>query len=110
MKHYIHLKRLMLFAGVLIFVCMGAYAQSADQVTGTVSDVQGNPLGGVMVLVEGTTAGTITNAKGDYTIRTSGKAVQLTFSYIGYVTQTVNVMTGTRVDVVLEEEIGRAHV
>ena len=105
MKHYIHLKRLMLFAGVLIFVCMGAYAQSADQVTGTVSDVQGNPLGGVMVLVEGTTAGTITNAKGDYTIRTSGKAVQLTFSYIGYVTQTVNVMTGTRVDVVLEEEL-----
>lgn len=63
----------------------------ADPITvhGRVSDAQG-PLGGVTVVVEGTTTSVSTNANGDYTIKAPSNAV-LVFSFIGYVKQRIPV-------------------
>lgn len=64
-----------------------SYAQEMT-VSGKVSDASGGDIAGVNVVVKGTTRGTTTNDKGDYSI-TVEKGKTLTFSYIGYVTQEV---------------------
>lgn len=68
-----------------------AWAQQTRQLSGQVLDAKtGEGLAGVTVLVKGTTNGASTGADGQFTLSvpTTGE-VQLTVSYIGYVTQTV---------------------
>lgn len=69
-----------------ILFSLGVYAQI--QVSGKVTDASGGVLPGVSVVLKGTTAGTVTNAEGIYTIPgvPSAESV-LTFSFIGYNTQ-----------------------
>jgi len=61
---------------------------TAQQVTGKVTDQNGEPLPGVSVLVKGTTQGTITNLEGIYKINvTSPDKDALVFSYVGMITE-----------------------
>ncbi|GHT68529.1 SusC/RagA family TonB-linked outer membrane protein [Bacteroidia bacterium] len=66
--------------------------QTGKTVTGTVVDVQGEPLIGVSVSVEGTMRGVATDVNGQYSIQVQGDNQVLRFSYIGYkpVTVTAN--------------------
>ena len=57
-------------------------------VTGTVTDSNGESIPGVTVFVPGTTTGTATDLMGKYSITVPDGAT-LSFSYIGYVTQTI---------------------
>ena len=66
-----------------------AIAQTTT-VTGKVTDNKNVALPGVTVLVKGTTQGTNTNAEGQYSIAVPAGA-SLTFSYIGFTSQTVAV-------------------
>lgn len=61
-------------------------------VRGTVTDFgSGIPLPGVSVVVLGTTIGTNTDASGSYNIQLPTSTGKLTFSFLGYVPQTVDV-------------------
>ena len=73
----------------LLFLSTGLFAQSGT-ITGFVRDEKGQPLSGVSVLVQGTTAGATTNAEGRFTITAPAKAVLL-FSLVGHEAQTVQV-------------------
>ena len=73
-----------------------------EVVTGVVTDAFG-VLGGVTVTVLGTDKGTVTAADGSYRIVAS-KGTVLSFSYIGYKTQTVVVGDTLTLSVVLEED------
>ena len=53
-------------------------------ITGTVSDEQGNPLAGVTVTVKGTAKGTVTDQSGKYHITVNDNEKVLVFSYIGF--------------------------
>ena len=82
------------------------FALSAQNITvsGKVFDASSNePLIGVTVVQTGTQNGTITDIDGNYTISCPGDA-SLTFSYIGYVTQTVFVNGKTNLPVALETD------
>lgn len=59
-------------------------------VTGVVTDEKGAPLVGVTIKVEGSGQGTVTDAKGNFTLDVSDSAI-LEISYIGYQTQRVTV-------------------
>ncbi|MCK0160557.1 TonB-dependent receptor [Allomuricauda sp. F6463D] len=74
-------------------------------VTGTVTDAQGTPLPGVNVIVGGTTTGTQTDFDGNYTINMSGESTVLIFSYIGMLSQTIEVGGQTNINVVLQEDV-----
>ncbi len=65
-----------------------AVAQQSKTVSGMVVDEQGMPLLGVNVSVSGTTTGTITDLDGKFTLEVPAGA-QLTFSYIGFIAQTL---------------------
>ena len=73
-------------------------------VTGTVTDSDGETIPGVTVFVPGTTKGTATDLMGQYSITVPEDAT-LSFSYIGYVTQSIAVGNRTVLDVVLEEDV-----
>jgi TonB-linked SusC/RagA family outer membrane protein len=73
-------------------------------VSGTVTDVNGESIPGVTVFVPGTSTGTATDLMGKYTI-TVPEGSTLSFSYIGYVTQNIEVGNITVLDVVLEEDV-----
>ena len=73
-------------------------------IKGKVTDAQGMALPGATVIVEGTTVGTITDMDGNYSIQAPGSGAILQFSYIGYVTQKINVGKQTVINVTLAEE------
>ncbi|MBO0330233.1 SusC/RagA family TonB-linked outer membrane protein [[Muricauda] lutisoli] len=81
------------------------FTQSPDQtqVTGTVTDQNGEPLIGANVLVKGTTNGTQTDFDGNYTISADGNAT-LVFSYVGFSTQEVAISGRSVIDVSLMED------
>lgn len=78
------LKRAM---SVLLGLVLGASALLAQNitVTGTVTDVQNEPLVGASVLQAGTTNGTMTDVDGNFTL-TVPKGAELEFSSIGFTT------------------------
>lgn len=78
------------------------YDKSVTSVSGQVFDSQNMPLPGVTVLVQGTTIGTVTNMNGSYSITLPANASQLTYSFVGYVSQTLPV-SGSVMNVFLAE-------
>ena len=78
-------------------------AQNRITVKGTVLDETGTPLIGAGVTEKGTTNGTVTNADGQYTLQVKADG-HLTFSYISYATQNVEVSGRSIVDVTLEPD------
>lgn len=71
-------------------------------ITGKVTDATtGEPLPGVNIIVPRTTIGTATDSKGNYSLSIPETVDSLTFSYIGYITQTVAINDRTTIDVQL---------
>ena len=78
-------------------------------INGMVKDEDGNPLGGVSVVVKGgitgVNKGTSTNAKGEYTLTNVSDNAVLIFSFVGYESQTVSVNGRTSINVSLKLNI-----
>ena len=72
-------------------------------IKGTVTDNLGTPLGGVNVIVEGTTRGVLTNFDGEYEIEAE-KGEVLVFSFLGMKTTTVTIENSSTINVSLEED------
>ncbi|WP_418983964.1 SusC/RagA family TonB-linked outer membrane protein [Alistipes sp.] len=89
-----------------LIAAMGLFALAEaqnQQVSGTVSGPDGQPVAGATVMVDGTQVGTTTNADGSFTVSAPGNG-SLTVSFIGYQTQTVSIAGKTRVNVSLKED------
>ena len=89
----------------LLFLLTGfAYAQ--QNISGTVvSESDGAPIPGVNVVVKGTSNGTSTDFDGKYTIDVSSGNTVLVFSYLGFITQEIDVADKTTINVSLEEDV-----
>lgn len=98
------------FFATFVFLCASflcasvhsAAAQDERAVEGVVTDeATGAPLPGANVLVKGTSAGTATNAEGEYTLSVPVGSDSLTFSFVGYRAQTVAIRGRSEVNVQL---------
>jgi hypothetical protein len=78
--------------------------QQQKQISGFVSDQNGQPLPGVTVIVRGTTTGTVTNADGEFTLTILDEAEVLVFSFVGMKSREVSVVGKNMITVLLEEE------
>ncbi len=87
---------------VQVFVIQNTYAQQG-MITGIVKDVNGEPIIGASVKVQGTTVGTITDLDGKFSVNASSGAV-LQISYIGYVTEKIQVGNRTGLTITLKED------
>lgn len=74
-------------------------------IKGKVIDTEGNLLPGVNVVEKGTTNGAITNLEGEYTISVSSPDAILSFSFVGFLTEEIEVGGKTAIDVILVEDI-----
>ncbi len=97
----------------LIMLIMGlcstqfpAWAQSSATVSGTVMDgAEEISLPGVNVLVKGTTAGTVTDVDGKYSLTVPEGAKTLIFSSVGYTTEEANIGSSSTIDISLLPDI-----
>jgi len=98
---------LLLFLGILVIHPAYAQDNAADQksVSGVVRDRAGTFLINISVGVNGTGRGTVTNAKGEFTIRAS-KTDSLSFTAVGYVPQLVAVSDNRVLYVTLDTREG----
>jgi TonB-linked SusC/RagA family outer membrane protein len=118
-----YLKKLFLIAKLTTLLCFVGFIsvsasipsediitkyKEADQpqtkkITGTVNDVNGNPVLGATIVVEGTTIGTITDFNGAFTLEIPVDSKTLTISFIGYTSQNIQVENNTTFNIILEE-------
>ena len=92
----------------LIFACLLfnlSFAQNIE-VKGTVTDSDTNePLPGVNIIIKNTTTGVTTDFDGNYVISNVPSNGTLIFSYLGYLTQEVQVQNRQSVNVVLTPDV-----
>lgn len=90
---------------ILLLTCcfFSSYAQSR-LVKGRVVDDNGQPVIGVTVQIQGTSVGTGTDEKGNFSLNTSGNAT-LVFRSVGFKTQTITLGGESTVNVVLKNDV-----
>ncbi|WP_346750705.1 TonB-dependent receptor [Splendidivirga corallicola] len=74
-------------------------------IVGKVTDENGNGLPGVNVLVKDTSIGIVTDIEGNYKLNVPDDATTLVFSYVGYLTEEVDITGRTTVDFVLTPDV-----
>ncbi|HEU4607372.1 MAG TPA: TonB-dependent receptor plug domain-containing protein, partial [Chitinophagaceae bacterium] len=99
------MKRLTLVVSGLCFFLLPllVVAQSL-QISGKVTDTEGNPIENVSVVLKGTNQGTVSLGDGSYRIRVNKSSGNvLVFSSAGYLSREVTQSSGNRLDVQLEK-------
>ncbi|TGE08395.1 SusC/RagA family TonB-linked outer membrane protein [Hymenobacter fodinae] len=97
-------RNLLLLTPLMACAVAPAWAQQQQQrVQGIVKSEKGEPLPGVTVVVQGTTAGASTDADGRFSLAVPANAT-LRFSYIGFLPYEVAVGTKTDITVTLKED------
>ncbi|MCM1067926.1 MAG: TonB-dependent receptor [Muribaculaceae bacterium] len=105
-KMYKHLSTVLSVRGLLAVMLTLAlpavmWAQAARTVSGTVVDEIGEPLIGVSVTIPGQNVGVTTDIDGNYRIAVPAGATKISFSYVGYTTQELEI-TSDRLDVTMD--------
>ncbi len=88
---------------LLVLLCTAYGFSQTKTITGTVSDNTG-PMPGVNVLIKGTANGVVTDFDGEFTIDGVSNTDVLVFSYIGFVTQEIQVGAQDVINIVLQED------
>jgi len=85
---------------VLQLLCLSVFSQM--KIMGIVKDSKGSPVSALSIKVKDGTAGTATNAAGEYSFNVPANSV-LVFSNVGYLSQEINVNNKQRIDVIMEQ-------
>ena len=75
------------------------------EVSGTVTDPEGETLVGVTIQVKGAGRGAVSDSKGEYRLDELNEDDVLVFSYIGFLTQEIPVNSRSIVDVVMQVDV-----
>ena len=95
------MKKQFYLAAFLWLCAMTTWAQ--NRLTGRVTDAADNsPLPGVNVLIKGTGTGANTDSEGKFTLTSITSGGTLVISYIGYLTQEINVGNRSNIDIALK--------
>lgn len=94
---------ILIIGGLNVFTTYSFGDQQQKVITGNVTDNTGAQLPGVSIVAKGTTTGTLTDINGNYSLSVSTSVPTLTFSFIGMVTQDVQIGTQSVINVVLQQ-------
>ncbi|MBS2213854.1 TonB-dependent receptor [Carboxylicivirga mesophila] len=98
------MKKLMLGLMVL-FISVISFGQNGQQITGKVTDTNGEALPGVSISIKGTTTGSITDINGNYSLAIQNDGSILVYSFIGFKTQEIEASGKTIINVVMQEDV-----
>ncbi len=102
-KNYSRVLLLLIMFLFMLLTPFHAWAQQRT-ISGQVTDAASNaPLPGVAIVVENTTIGTITDVDGNYSLNVPANSFVL-ISYLGYVTQRIQITTQSYVNIGLVED------
>lgn len=76
-------------------------AWDAKEITGTVTDIAGDPLPGVSIIIKGTSLGTTTDSNGQFSLNVPSENSVIVISFVGYSTQEVVVGDGNQLHIQL---------
>ena len=96
------MKKIMFQLMCLLFITNPSWSQK-NQLTGLVSEKDGNPITGATVMILSTVTGTITDLNGKFII-SADKRDTLQISFLGYMTQKMPVGGNTTFNIVLLED------
>ena len=89
----------------IAFLAMAVQSLVAQRVTGVATDAgSGEVMAGVTVAVSGTANATMSDANGEYSIDAPSNG-KLSFSFVGYVSQTININGRSVINVSLKEDV-----
>jgi len=97
--------RLGLVAIAICFIHSISFSQQT--INGTIVDSANEAIIGASVIIVGTTNGTVTDIDGSYTLNIPEGATQITISYIGYATQTLNIADGNFSNIVMVDDFNQ---
>lgn len=100
----LRLMRVLMLGILFIWLPLLSQAQANRSISGKVVDAQAAGLPGVTVLVPGTSVGTSTGGDGTFQLSVPDAATTLTFSFVGYSTQQVDIAGKTMVQVTMKED------
>ncbi len=95
----------MIRASALSLLLLSSFMASAAErlLRGTVRDAENNAaLPGVNLIIKGTQRGVISDVNGKYELRISDQDAQLVVSFVGYLTQTIEIGSKTEIDINLK--------
>ena len=87
-------------AFLVVLMLLSGFVYSQDSISGSVTDENNNPIPGASIVVEGTNRGVVTDFDGNYSINAS-TGEQLTFSSLGFSSQTVTIGNQTQINISL---------
>jgi len=93
---------------LLLFMAIGTLTLfgQARPISGTVASAEdGSPIPGVSVAVKGTSIGTITGIDGNYELNVPQDAETLVFSFVGLLSQEIEIGNNAVIDVVMERDL-----
>jgi len=95
-----------IFAMLFFTFCNFALWSQEITVTGTVvSALDDAPLQGVNIIVKGTLTGTVTDLNGNYEITAPSPDAVLVFSFVGYLTEEIDIANRTQIDISMIEHL-----
>ncbi len=100
-----HLKGVLTFFIIAILMAFTIDTSAQKQISGKITDTDGNIVPGVTVVVKSTTVGTVTNMDGEYQLEVPANATTLVFSYIGMVSQEIEIGNQTVINVSLKPDV-----
>jgi TonB-linked SusC/RagA family outer membrane protein len=80
------------------------YINTLKEISGKVTDDKGSALPGVSIVVKGTQRGTTTDVNGSYQLTLDNQDAILVFSFVGYISQEVQIGTRTTFDITLNTD------
>lgn len=81
--------------------------QQGIQVSGTITDGNGQPMPGANILEKGTTNGVQSDFDGDFSIEVTNQNSVLVISYLGFLTKEIIIGEQTKIPVVLQEDTAK---
>jgi len=99
------MRKFLLVSALCLLHFSVAWAQERS-ITGRVTATEdGSPLPGVNIVVKGTTTGTVSDAEGSYRLSVPESATTLIFSFIGLVTQEVEIAGRSVIDLPMSQDV-----
>lgn len=96
--------KIFIFLLALFAIPFSIWAQGKIEITGTVTDENGEPLVGVSILDGKSGKGVSTDVNGVYQINISDKSTELKFFMLGYLDYSAKPGKGNRLDVILKQD------
>jgi len=100
-----HVRGFLPYLLLAVFMAFSLGVSSQQTIQGTITDHTQAPLPGVTVVVKGTTQGTITDFEGNYTLNVPEEANTLVFSYIGMLSQEIEIGNQSTINVTLQPDV-----